>query len=149
MRSPEQLAMAEATSYLARREYTAAELTSKLATKHGDSSSQAVVNRLVEAGIVSDERAVEAMLYKLTDRKIVGDSEIRAKLEQLGIGRDEADQIIAIQVAPEIDRANQLVLKRFEKGATPPKIGRFLYSRGFDESTIESVLENLPRTESE
>lgn len=149
MSSPEQNAMEDAAKHLATREYSVQELIDRLTKSHGKSLAQSTVERLVEAGIVSDARAVESLLHKLTERKIVGDAEIRLKLEKLGIGWDEASSIIGTQVPPEIDRALELVARKYKSETPPLKIGRFLYSRGFDESTIESVLENLSWAETE
>lgn len=142
-------ALRAAAGYLRRREYSELELREKLYAKHPRDYADEAVSLLVEAGLVSDKRAIEATIHRLSERKIVGDAEIRVKLEKLGIGWEEANSIIGTQISPEIERAKELVSKKFDSESSPAKIGRFLYSRGFDESTIESVLENLPWADTE
>lgn len=142
-------ALTDAAKHLGRREYSIAELTEKLSLRHPLPDAKEAVRLLAEAGFVSDARALEAVLHNLSEHKIVGDAEIRARLDKLGIGWEEANAIIATQVPSEMERANLLIGKKYKSPTPRAKIGRFLYSRGFDESTIESVLENLPWAEPE
>jgi SOS response regulatory protein OraA/RecX len=70
-------------------------------------------------------------------------------MQNCGISSENIDQIIESSFAPETVRAAELVREKYKAATSPAKIGRFLYSRGFDESTIESVLEHLAWPEAE
>ena len=142
-------AIYDATKLLLRRDYAIAELLSKLSVRHDSIAAAEAVELLAASGFVSDQRAVDSILYALGERKLVGDQEILRRLATIGIEPVAGLELIASRLPSELSRAKDLVARKYKTPAPAPKIGRFLYSRGFDESTIESVLENLSWAESE
>ena len=149
MRSPAQSAMEDAIKYLHRRDYSAAELSERLEGKYETQVIQDVLARLQAAGLVSDQRVIDSLLARHRDRKNIGDLKLREQLRKLGVPEEIIEQTISHEIAPEEVRATELVKAKYKTPTPAAKIGRFLYSRGFDESTIESVLDKISWAESE
>lgn len=141
--------MEDAVKYLHRRDYSATELSERLEGKYETQVIQDVLARLQAAGLVSDQRVIDSLLARHRDRKTIGDVKLREQLRKLGIPEDLIEQTISHEIAPEEVRATELVKAKYKTPTSAAKIGRFLYSRGFDESTIESVLDKISWAESE
>ncbi|MEI7575988.1 MAG: regulatory protein RecX [Armatimonadota bacterium] len=149
MSNPEQSALEDAIKYLHRRDYSATELSERLEGKYEPTIIQTVLARLEAAGLVSDQRVVDSLLARHRDRKSIGDAKLRKQLSKLGIAEEIIERTMSNEVAPEEARATELVKAKYKTPTPAAKIGRFLYSRGFDESTIESVLDKISWSESE
>ena len=149
MKSAEQFTMEDALKYLAQRTHSASELRARLVQKHDSAAIESVLTRLESTGLVSEQRVIDSLSVRYSGKRSVGDSRLREEMLKCGISSESIDQIIESAFAPETVRATELVREHYKAVTSPAKIGRFLYSRGFDESTIESVLENLPWAESE
>lgn len=149
MISPEQSALEEAVKYLHRRDYSATELSERLEGRYEISVVQRVLARLEAAGLVSDQRVVDSLLARHRDRKSIGDAKLLEQLRRLGISEQIIEQTMSNDLASEEVRATELVKAKYKTPTPAAKIGRFLYSRGFDESTIESVLDKISWAESE
>lgn len=132
-----------AVAYLARREYTRAELARKLAS-HAESPDevQAVLDELARRKLISDERYAstrsEALAQKFGAARVV--RELRVK----GVAADSIERISEELKANELERAREVWRKRF--GATPrnaaerAKQGRFLQGRGFSFEVIRRII---------
>ncbi len=145
----ETAATSAALNRLAARDYSPAELKAKLIKNHDEVLVDRVLVKLELAGWISESRAVNSLLTRLSGRRAAGDEVLRQKLLALGCTQETASEILASQVETEFDRARKLVEHKFKQPTDPAKIGRFLFSRGFEESTIDSVLENLSWPDSE
>jgi SOS response regulatory protein OraA/RecX len=149
MNSAEQFTMEDALKYLAQRTYSASELRERLGQKHDSAAIESVLTRLESTGLVSEQRVIDSLSVRYSAKRGVGDSRLREQMQNCGISSENIDQIIESSFAPETVRAAELVREKYKAATSPAKIGRFLYSRGFDESTIESVLEHLAWPEAE
>ncbi len=143
------LVMNDALKFLAHRTYSAVELRERLGKKHDSAAVEATLVRLESSGLVSEQRVLDSFQNRFRDKQSIGDAKMRVELQKLGISPEIVEWYLTEIEAPESVRAVELVQAKYKKPTDPAKIGRFLYSRGFDESTIESVLENLPRAETE
>lgn len=141
--------MADALKYLTQRTYSAQELRGRLGRTYGHDEVEDAISRLESTGLVSEQRVIDSLVTKYRDQRAVGDVRLREQMQSLGITPEDVDLIIEKAFAPEAQRASELVRAKYKSPTPAAKIGRFLYSRGFEESTIESVLENLPWAESE
>ena len=141
--------MNDALKLLAHRTYSATELRERLGKKHDSLAVAQVVVRLESTGLVSEQRVLDSFNNRFRDKQSIGDAKMRIELQKLGVSAEVVESYLAEVEAPEATRASELVRAKYKAPTDPAKIGRFLYSRGFDESTIESVLENLPWAESE
>jgi SOS response regulatory protein OraA/RecX len=141
--------MNDALKFLAHRTYSATELRERLGKKHSADVVESVIGRLEATGLVSEQRVLDSFSNRFRDKRSIGNARMSVELQKLGLTSEIAEWYIAEVEAPEEIRAYELVRAKFNKSTDPAKIGRFLYSRGFDESTIESVLENLSWAESE
>ena len=141
--------MEEALRYLAQRTHSASELRARLVQKHDSAAIESVLTRLESTGLVSEQRVIDSLTVRYSAKRSVGDSRLRDQMQKCGIPSEKIDQIIESSFAPETVRATELVREQYKAATSPAKIGRFLYSRGFDESTIESVLEHLAWPEAE
>lgn len=133
-----------AVRLLARREYTRAELMSKLAAHGTPEEIEMVLNQLATTGLQSDARFVESFVRSRAER--LGSARLRQALRSKGV----AAELIEAQVAAlpdELERARNVWKKKF---AAPPrdvkewaKQARFLQSRGFCSEIIRKLLKEI------
>ena len=132
-----------ALRHLARRDYSRAELSRKLAA-HGEAEEiEAVIERMGELGLQSDTRYAEAFVRGKAGR--FGASRLRSELARRGIDRDLIDEALAGEcVESESDRARTVLRGRF---TAPPadarewaRQARFLQTRGFAPDLIRKLL---------
>jgi regulatory protein len=132
-----------ALRHLARRDYSRAELSRKLAA-HGEAEEiEAVIERMGELGLQSDTRYAEAFVRGKAGR--FGASRLRSELARRGIDRDLIDEALAGEcVESESDRARAVLRGRF---IAPPadarewaRQARFLQTRGFAPDLIRKLL---------
>ena len=132
-----------ALRHLARRDHSRAELTRKLAA-HGDANEiDAVIERMGELGLQSDERYAEAIVRGKAAR--FGAARLRSELARRGIDRDRIDEALAGEcVESEAERARAVLRGRF---SSPPadarewaRQARFLQTRGFAPELIRKLL---------
>ncbi|MCE8016687.1 regulatory protein RecX [Halomonas sp. MCCC 1A17488] len=141
----------DAIRLLARREYSRAELTQRLASRaHPTEAIDACLDALAEAGLQSDARFAESFLRSRVMRG-QGPLKVRAELERRGVERG----LIAAALAEaeregEVDwfeLAREVLERRFSgPGDTPRERARrerFLAARGFDFEQIRHALARL------
>ena len=104
----------------------------------------AISRELVDEGLVSDERFVEALLHVRRGRGY-GPLYIRRELEEKGIGHGLIDRWLDPHSAGWLDDLRRVKQKKY--GGQPPaslaeraKQTRFLQSRGFTHEQIRKVL---------
>ena len=130
---------------LARREHSRRELRAKLFSRnYSPADVQAVLDQLVEEGLLSDERFAEAYVSSCL-RKGHGPKRIRNELEERGV----ADVIISAHLEqPEIDWSELAVTVRHKKFGDESvsnfrewaRQAKFLQYRGFTNGQIREVL---------
>ncbi|WP_341646227.1 recombination regulator RecX [Thauera sp. SDU_THAU2] len=132
-----------ALRHLARRDHSRAELAKKLAA-HGDEDEiRAVIERMGELGLQSDERFAQAFVRSKAAR--FGAGRLRSEMARRGLDRDLVDEAIASECAEsESERARSVLRSRF---TTPPadarewaRQARFLQTRGFAPDLIRKLL---------
>jgi len=148
---------ARALQYLARREYSRAELRGKLlqhvqknvdSGQEFDSSGQANLDALLDdlaaRGWLSDERAAAQIIYLRRNR--FGMQRITHELRQKGIAEELIDSALPAMKDSELEAAREVWQRKFSTLPKDPKDKarqmRFLQSRGFSIEVIIKVLRN-------
>ena len=133
-----------ALAYLARREYTRAELARKLG---GDEAGlagvvNAVLGELEVEGLLSDARAADALVRARRGR--LGSMRIERELRDKGVPDDLIGDRVAVLRGEEVSAARAAWAKKFgtlpRDAAERARQGRFLQGRGFSFSAIREVL---------
>ena len=132
----------KAMDYLARREHGRAELLAKLEKAGFDPDiSEDAVARLVDEGLQSDERFVEAFVRSRINQG-KGPVRIRAELREHGVNGVVIDEALAAADENWYELAREVRLKKFGGGQPgdfkeKARQMRFLQSRGFDTDQIQ------------
>jgi regulatory protein len=140
-----------AMEYLARREHASLELSNKLAKKGFDADViDSVLVQLQADNLLSDERFVEAYIRHRVNKGF-GPLHIRQELQKRGINEALINDILNINDESWVEYAGKAREKRFGKlvsnlKSDQAKQFRFLQSRGFTYSQIETVLRSLSST---
>ncbi|WP_017429760.1 regulatory protein RecX [Vreelandella jeotgali] len=145
--SPREIAI----GFLARREYSRAELEGRLARKGVEPDVIAdCLDELAEQGLQSDERFAESYARERVLRG-QGERRIRSELFQRGVDTDTQRQALASVVEQEdvdwFELARAVLARRFSTPGDTPKERarreRFLASRGFEFDQIHHALTAL------
>jgi regulatory protein len=134
---------AKALAYLARREYSRAELQRKLqALTQDETEVEAVLDDLAKRNLLSEARFVEQVVHA-RQRKF-GSRRIEHELREKGVSEDAIENAVADFKHTEFDTARVVWQKKF--GALPTtaneraKQMRFMQSRGFSSSVIFKLM---------
>jgi regulatory protein len=134
----------KALRMLASREHSRAELKRKLEAKAEEGDDvEAVLDRMVETGLQSDERFAESYVRARATR--LGKSRLQYELVKRGVTQEQADIALSdVLEEDELTRARGVWLKKFGQ---PPgdrqewaRQARFLQSRGFSAEIIRKLL---------
>ena len=121
---------------LARRELSRAEVEERLSRSgFACDEIEPAIDRLVEAGYQSDERAAIERARAMASRRY-GDIAIRADLRRRGIADEETEQALT-SIPSEAERARLLA----HRTPDASRLAQALYRKGYTESTIERVAE--------
>jgi len=142
-KKPELSLRARALQYLARREYSRAELRGKLLphVQEGE-DPDVLLDDLTARGWLSDTRAVTQLLHAKRSR--FGTQRIAQELRQKGIAEELIGDVLPGLKESELDAARNVWQKKF--GVLPQDTNekarqvRFLQSRGFGFDVIFQVL---------
>jgi regulatory protein len=136
-----------AVGYLARREHSRLELSKKL-RPHADTAEEveAVLARLIEAKLLSDERFAESLAHRRADR--YGSARLGMELKQQGVAEDIVARTLAGARSDELARARAIFERRFGEPAKEANVrakqAAFLMRRGFASGIVAQVLRGLP-----
>jgi regulatory protein len=134
----------KALRMLATREHSRAELKRKLSAKAEEGDDvEAVLERMAETGLQSDERFAESYVRSRAAR--LGTSRLQYELVKRGVTQEVADTALSeVLEEDELTRARGVWLKKFGQ---PPedrqewaRQARFLQSRGFSAEIIRKLL---------
>lgn len=153
MRKPRTL-MQRAVAALARREYSRAELRSKLLPYVGrdeaaealDGALDQVLEQLSAKGMLSDQRFAASRVRLRAQR--YGAERIRRELRQFGLSDEVTREAMATLQGSELDRARDMWQRKF--GVPPADAAqrarqmRFLSARGFAVEIIVQVMKTVP-----
>jgi regulatory protein len=138
---------ARALGWLARREYSRADLRRRLQQYESSAEEvEALLDRLESRRLLSDQRFTESLIHRRGER--FGVARLRQELAQHGVSADEAAASLEVLRASEFDRARAVWLKRF--GDPPADAAerlrqmRFLAARGFSHEVIRRLLRFEP-----
>lgn len=135
---------ARALQFLARREYSRAELYQKLQTQCEDLSQlDAVLNDFCERGWLSDARFAEQWAHYRANR--YGSRRVRQELQNKGVASELIDAVLAeTSMQEEEATARSIWSRKFGQLPTTPKEKarqmRFLASRGFAYEIIYKIV---------
>jgi regulatory protein len=133
-----------ALRFLARREYSRAELARKLAPHADDATAiDSVLDDLENRGWLSERRVVEQVVH--TRRTRFGARRIERELLDKGISEDSVAAALAQLKEGELEAARAVWLKKFGgrrpgRPAERARQVRFLQGRGFDLDVILKVI---------
>lgn len=129
---------------LAGREHSRFELKRKLAAYADDPAEiDALLDELVRARLLSDDRYAEARAHALSRR--YGSLRLAHDLKQQGVNEVVRERVVAEARRADLERAREVWRKRF--GTLPrnaqerAKQMRFLQSRGFASEVVRSVVQ--------
>lgn len=121
---------------LARRAYARADLSERLARRHGAQASAVVVEVLERYGVV-DDAAYATAVADARLRRGYGPAAVRHDLERSGVD----DEVIAAAIA-QVDADRWDAAARIAaRGETGARTARRLAARGFEEETIVRILD--------
>ncbi len=136
---------AAALRLLARREYAELELARRLEQRgHGEAEVGAVVRGLVEEGLLSETRFVEAFVHSRRDRG-TGPARIQAELRTRGV-HDELSAAYLDFGDPQWRELAEAVRRKRFGSAAPQDLkerarqARFLHYRGFTAEQVRGAL---------
>ncbi|MBI5659543.1 MAG: recombination regulator RecX [Nitrosomonadales bacterium] len=142
-KKPEPALRIRAMQFLARREYSRAELHARLLPHAQDGDDVgAVLDELAQRNWLSDERAAEQVVNQRRNR--FGTQRIAHELRQKGIAENLIEEALPQLKETELEAARAVWQKKF--GAAPgdakekAKQARFLQSRGFALDVVFKVL---------
>jgi regulatory protein len=137
---------AAALQLLTRRDYTAAELRKKLAAREYDHEAiDQAMQRLVAEGLIDDRRVAAAHVRTAAGVKHRGRLRIRRELEERGVDRAVARELVS-ELSPEDEAAaidRFLTRQRLPERPSPAERRRVfqqLLRRGFPADAIASAL---------
>lgn len=131
-----QAAYAVVLRKLRARDCFAAEVHAAAAAATDDVTADAVVERLIEKGVVDDARLVEAHIRANVGRSVVSLSSLRLRCEKRGA----SESALALFIDAEEPDLSTLLAKYERDDQGRAKAYRNLAYRGFDEETIVSAL---------
>ena len=142
-KKPETTLRNRALQYLARREYSRAELQDKLLPHAAEAEAvDALLNDLMSSGWLSDERALEQIVRVRSSR--FGVQRVAHELRQKGLSDELINTALPQLKEGEFAAARAVWQKKFASPPQDPKEKakqiRFLQSRGFSTSVILEVL---------
>lgn len=130
---------------LAAREHSRAELARKLAAFEPDPEAVArTLDELQARDFINEQRVVESLLHRRADK--LGALRLRAELQQKGLSSDLIEQSLDGIRRGELERALQVLIKRYGPLAPPDateraRRARFLASRGFAADVVRRAVE--------
>jgi SOS response regulatory protein OraA/RecX len=133
-----------ALKQLGRQDRTESELRASLAARYDLELTDAAMIFLHQYRLLDDAKIAENARERNIGRRAVGDALLREKLLLRGVSEDLVEQVIHSNEAEEEYRGREVYQLKFPKGATRAKVARYLWSRGFSENVIESILSDLP-----
>lgn len=143
---------AKAMSILGRRALSRAVLRDRLLGDAADAETvDTVLDDLADAGWLDDATLADAVVHDLTQSKPAGERLVRERLASRGVDAATIDRAVKelnaaqnpADAALEFARTQQKKLARTDSRTAARRLAGQLHRRGFDEETIEHVLEQL------
>lgn len=142
-------ALLSALRMLKRQDLTIQEVRTRLECKFGPNKVDETILFLTNNRLLDDLRYARNAIERNEGRRAVGDQALRDKLEARGVPADVIGELMNEADQDELSRAIVLVDAKFSGSESPGRVARFLASRGFSDDTIETILERIPKFETE
>jgi regulatory protein len=146
MNPPPPSLKSRALRLLAAREYSRAELESKLRAFDDPPGELArALDELLAKGFIDEQRVIESVVNRRASR--LGASRIRHELQGKGLDVQSVQRAVAQLQETELERARVVWRKKFHEpaadAASRARQMRFLASRGFGAETIRRVVAGM------
>ena len=141
-----------AVRYLARRNRTAAQVGQFLTGKGATTAEvHAIVTRLLQLRYVDDRAYAERWIEIRLARQPMGRARLEAELLAHGVSETQARRAVheALRNLDELTLARRAVsmAKRVRRRMTPGQAMRLLHQRGFEEETVDHIMDDLVNRE--
>ena len=141
--SRDQNAYDKAIALLKLRPHYSVELARKLSLRHFKREEiQEVIRKLTEQGLLNDEQYAQAYLDELIRRKPYGFYMLLKKMLSRGIGKAEAQQLLAERFELAAEEANARRVLDRERGGDKMKLAQKLSRQGFRSEAIRRVIDS-------
>ncbi len=138
-----QAALLSALKMLKRQDLTIQEVKTRLECKFESSQVHQTILFLTENRLLDDLRYARNAIERNEGRQAIGDQALKDKLESRGVPVEVIQDLMTEVDQDELNRALILIESKFSGSNSPGRISRFLFSRGFSEDTIETILERI------
>jgi len=130
---------------LAQREHSRAELERKLqAYEQNQGELAQILDQLQSKDLINEQRVAESLVYRRATK--LGTARIKQELLEKGLSTDLVNDQVALLLASEASRAQEVWKRKFGSVALSPKEQskqiRFLLGRGFSAETVRFVLKS-------
>ena len=131
--------LALALEFLRVRERFEAEIRAHLTSKGVEVGVDEALVHLRQRRIVDDRRLIQSLIARNSGKRAVGIEKLRAELLRRGAPEEEVESLLA-ELGEQGEIVDALLDKKLRPGDSRAKAGRFLFSRGFSEETVEDSL---------
>ena len=138
-----QAALLSALKMLKRQDLTIQEVKTRLECKFESSLVNQTILFLTENRLLDDLRYARNVIERNEGRRAIGDQALKDKLESRGVPAKVIHDLMLDCDQDELNRALILIESKFSGSNSPGRVARFLFSRGFSEDTIETILERV------
>ena len=108
-----------------------------------DDTVERVIEFLKGRRIICDSRTTQNLIERSSGKRAVGIGKIRTELIERGAPEETVESVLNGHEFDEQAQMLQLLEKKYSPTDSRPKAARFLFSRGFSEEEIESVLDRF------
>lgn len=141
---PETLrALQIALKMLARKDHSEYQLREAFSLAFEPETIDECIQFLQSHRFQDDFRLARIQIERNQGRFAKGDQAIRHQLISKGISESMVNEVLQEFGGSEIERASELVEKKFGDEYDRVKVARFLFSRGYTEETISTLLGDL------
>lgn len=110
----------KALNWLSLRDYSFFELMQRLSRFYDATTSHAVVEKMVDIGLIDDCRYAEKYARDLLERRGLSLKRARFEMHQKGLASDLVDEILAGYEDTEVDRATAILEKKYQRKLSGP-----------------------------
>lgn len=110
----------KALNWLSLRDYSFFELMQRLSRFYDATTSHAVVEKMVDIGLIDDCGYAEKYARDLLERRGLSLKRARFEMHQKGLASDLVDEILAGYEDTEVDRATAILEKKYQRKLSGP-----------------------------
>ncbi len=134
----------KALSLLDRRDHSASELRQKLIRSGIDGEvAERVICRLIECGIVDDERFAALLTDEMVDRRCYSKKRCRFELMKKGVSKETIESVLNEKCIEDCDTVYKLItakyLRKMSDEVTRQSLSQTLLRNGFSWSDVKSA----------